>query len=164
MNSQKDINVKISEMTLDDIENVLKIQNETGLSSWKFKDYLGEIKNIDSLCRVVKFDKKIVGFAVVRLHSGDNGFDSSEIYNIAVSRSFQSLGVGQKLFDKVLGELLEINVKEMWLEVRQSNKKAIRFYEKNGFAKRSVRKKYYNNPTENALILQKKIGKASDFK
>jgi len=61
------------------------------------------------------------------------------------------------IYDEILRALKEKNIKEIWLEVRASNVKAIGFYRKNGFEMQFERKNYYQNPTENALILKNSL-------
>ncbi len=158
MNAQP-INIIVSSMTPEDVAEVLEIQNETNLSRWKDADYLREIENKDSINIAAKFENNVVGFAVVHLLAGlsENSYDSAEIYNIAVGKLFQNKSIGQKLFDKIMSVLLKKNAAEIWLEVRQSNRKAINFYGKNGFVKQFTRKNYYNNPTENADVLMKTL-------
>jgi ribosomal-protein-alanine N-acetyltransferase len=145
------------------IDEVLEIQTETDLSFWSKNDYLGEHERTDSIFKIARTaDKKIIGFALLRLlisnsDTANTSFDSSEILNIAVRRSTQNSGVGQMIFDDILRELEERNVREIWLEVRASNSKAIAFYQKNNFEKQSERKNYYSNPTENAFIFRRLI-------
>lgn len=138
-------------------DEVLQIQTESGLSVWTKKDYLNELGKDDSIFKIAQnTDGKIIGFALVRLLIGNSltSFDSSEILNIAVRESFRQKGIGQMIFDEVLQELKRINVKEIWLEVRESNAKAIAFYQKNGFEFQFERKNYYQNPSENALVFR----------
>lgn len=142
------------------LDAIIQIQAETGLSVWTKSDYLNESERDDSIFRIARnSDGKITGFALVRLLVGESNdaFDSSEILNIAVQTSFQNTGIGQMIFDEILLALKEKNIREIWLEVRQSNLKAIAFYQKNKFEKRFERKNYYSNPTENALIFLRQI-------
>lgn len=152
-------------MNEQDIADVLQIQDESGLSFWKFEDYAKEIANEDSFCLIARSENKIViGFAVVKLLIGEvenkddsTIYNSSEIYNIAVKSEFQKRGVGQKIFDEIIEKLKNENILEIWLEVRESNEKARKFYRNNGFAEQFVRKNYYNDPLENAHILKLKL-------
>lgn len=156
-------NITITDFAAKHINDILNIQTETGLSFWSKNDYLSELERDDSIFKIAQnFNKKIVGFALIRLLIGNSAasnisFDSSEILNIAVLNSFQKKGVGQMIFDEILLALKEKNIKEIWLEVRASNAKAIGFYQKNGFEMQFERKKYYQNPTENALIFRRLI-------
>lgn len=119
-------------------DEILQTQAETDLSFWTKSDYLNEIEREDSIFKIVQnTDGKIIGFALVRLLVGNsnNSFDSAEVHNIAVRKSFQKKGIGQMIFDEILRVLKEKNVKEIWLEVRESNAKAIAFYQKKRFQK-----------------------------
>lgn len=156
-------NITITNFAAKHIDDILNIQAETGLSVWSKNDYLNEIERNDSIFKIAQTaDEKVIGFALIRLLIGNSNdsnisFDSSEILNIAVLNSFQKKGAGQMIFDETLLALKEKNIKEIWLEVRASNVKAIGFYQKNGFEMQFERKKYYQNPTENALIFRRLI-------
>ena len=157
--NKKSDNIIIDKMVEDDVESVLKIQSETGLSYWKYEDYTNEINRVDSICVVAKTqNERVVGFAISRKTLAtditENTFTSSEIYNIALSKSHQSKGIGQRIFDKIMSELRTQGIQEIWLEVRESNNQALRFYQKNGFIKQFERENYYQNPQENAFILK----------
>ena len=148
-------NLAIRSLKKTDISEILEIQDETNLSFWSREDYEKEAEKKDSICKVAVLESKIIGFAVVRLLLGlDQNFETAEICNIAVKKDLQGKKTGQKLFDEIIRELEKIDVSEIWLEVRESNLQAINFYKRNDFKLKSVRKNYYKNPTENALILK----------
>ena len=156
-------NIAIIDFDEQSADEIMRIQAETGLSFWSKDDYLSELEREDSIFKIARnADENVVGFALVRLLSGNSdaakiSFDSSEILNIAVRNSFQKRGVGQMIFDEILLSLKEKNVKEIWLEVRASNANAIAFYRKNDFETHFERINYYQNPTENALVLRRPV-------
>lgn len=157
-NSTSMQNVAIIDFDAKYADEILQIQAETGLSVWSKNDYLNELERNDSVFKIAQnADGKIVGFALLRLLFGSSNdfFDSSEILNIAVLKPFQKQGFGQMIFDEIVCELEQKNIKEIWLEVRESNAKAIAFYQKNGFEFQFERKNYYQNPPENALIFRR---------
>lgn len=155
--------IKILRFEENYLDEILQIQAETNLSIWSKNDYAGELERQDSIFKIAQnADEKIIGFALVRLAIGNSNlenisFDSSEILNIAVRRSFQHNGIGQMLFDEILRELKKKNISEIWLEVRKTNANAINFYRKNNFKLQFERKNYYVNPAENALVLRRSI-------
>ena len=163
MQKNDSVNIKILDFDAQCVGDVLDIQTECGLSVWSQNDYTSELEREDSIFKIARTtDKKIVGFALVRLLFGNSNivntsFDSSEILNIAVRNSFQQSGIGQMIFDELLRELKSKNIAEIWLEVRQSNSNAINFYRKNSFEMQFERKNYYTNPTENACVLRSLI-------
>ena len=156
-------NIKILDFDAKYANEILAIQTECNLSVWSKKDYLGELEREDSIFKIAQTaDEKVVGFALVHLLFGNSNlenisFDSSEILNIAVRNSFQHKGIGQMIFDEILSELESKDISEIWLEVRQSNANAIKFYQKNEFEMQFERKNYYSNPTENAFVLRRSV-------
>jgi len=83
--------------------------------------------------------------------------EESHITNIAVKEKYRRIGIGSEMM-KVLFEIAEeLGVKTMTLEVRESNVAAIRMYEKTGFYKAGIRKKYYTDNNEDAYIMNKNL-------
>ncbi len=95
---------------------------------------------------------EICGFIVSRL-VGSEG----EILNMAVSPSWRRKGIGSQLLEEALNEARTRNVEGFYLEVRESNRGAISFYARHGFIKSGRRANYYSNPTENAVVMEKKL-------
>src|SRR5438445_1731223 len=95
-----------------------------------------------------------IGFIVGRLVQGGTieTERDSEIYNVAIIESEQEKGLGQRLFDAFVVKCRGTGVTNIWLEVRASNQKAIRFYEQNGFELVQSRNNFYENPREHALL------------
>ena len=157
-------NVKIFSAIEKDVDGILEIQKETKISYWSREDYLKEIKKKHSKFFVAKSKSgEILGFALLHFHISPSikkktsyslEFDTVEIINIAVSKSFQNKGIGKKLFEEILETSKHQKIREIWLEVRESNEKAKHFYRKNGFIEQSIRKNYYSNPLENACIFK----------
>lgn len=160
----KPTEVEISEMTSDDIADALLIEKENNLSHWSDESYRTEIKNKDSIALSIKFKGNLAGFIIARLISIclpnkqiNEQIYETEILNIAITKDLQNRGFGQKLLNRFLKTIQTRDVTEIWLEVRETNLKAINFYKKNGFSTQFERKNYYSNPTENALIMKKTI-------
>lgn len=81
----------------------------------------------------------------------------ADITNVAVLPEYRRKGYATLLiseFEKMIPE----DTEDIFLEVRESNQSAINLYIKSGFEKISVRKRFYSNPTENAVIMKKKAG------
>ena len=108
------------------------------------------------MLRLVADDNSTLGFVVGRIVTGgkiETQLDA-EIYNIAVTCDDQGKGHGQALFDAFIATCGQRNVMQVWLEVRQSNHKAIGFYERNGFKLVQTRNHFYENPREHALLMK----------
>jgi len=148
---------RISSVEASHIAELIRIGDETNLSPWTAQNYLDEMKNKDAvLRRLVAEDNSTIGFVVGRFVIGGDiePARDAEIYNIAVTVSEQRKGCGQRLFDSFLAVCQEKDVGNVWLEVRESNNKAIGFYEKNGFVRVQTRPSFYDNPREHALLMK----------
>lgn len=81
-------------------------------------------------------------------------FDEAEILNIAVHPKFFGQGLAQLLWEHVVLFFHHQQIIKCFLEVRASNHRARRFYEKNKFKMIGSRKNYYQNPKEDAVIYE----------
>lgn len=86
-----------------------------------------------------------------------SGDDFLEILNFAVAPLAQGQGTGSLLFKFVLNEAAKSGIKTVRLEVRESNSRAIAIYKKNGLKVVGIRKGYYNDNSEDALLMTGKI-------
>ncbi len=88
----------------------------------------------------------------------DESFEAEcEIYNIAIKREFQDRGIGKQMINKLVLLAKEYNCRSIWLEVRNSNTKAINFYQKSEFRQIYERKNFYSNPLENAIVMKRNL-------
>jgi ribosomal-protein-alanine N-acetyltransferase len=94
----------------------------------------------------------ICGFLSARIVS-----DQAEVLNLAVSPECRRTGHAGALLRESLSEFRRFHLSSVFLEVRESNLAAIRFYERCGFAKNGVRPGYYRNPNEAAILMMKKF-------
>jgi ribosomal-protein-alanine N-acetyltransferase len=101
---------------------------------------------------VVEVDGKISGFLV-----GRRVEDQAEVLNMAVRADRWHKGEGSALLSAALEELGLRGAKNVYLEVRESNTRAISFYEKHGFSRSGRRKGYYRAPDEAAMTMEKKL-------
>lgn len=148
------LTIKVEKMTKNDINSVIKIQEESNLSPWSFEDYKDEISRENSFSVVAKIDNKTVGFLVGRLIAEDY---CAELYNIGVDANFRRKNVGNNLLKSFTKQCVDNNLEKIFLEVRESNQTAIEFYLKHDFAVISKRKNFYSNPTEDAILMVKNL-------
>ena len=148
---------RIRQVEASHIGDLIRIGDETNLSPWTAQGYLDEIKKSDAvMLRLVAEDNSTIGFIVGRIVIGGSieTQTDAEIYNIAVAKIEQKRGFGQLLFDAFAVICRDKGVINIWLEVRESNQEAIRFYERNGFALIQTRRSFYDNPREHALLMK----------
>jgi ribosomal-protein-alanine acetyltransferase len=91
-----------------------------------------------------------VGFVILRCFA-----DDGELLQIAVDRDARRCGVADLLLNAALEYSQEKNLRAVFLEVRKSNDAAVALYKKHGFKSVRLRKDYYSNPLEDALVMTK---------
>lgn len=138
-------------MNFADIPAVLKIQGELAFQDWNERQYTLEIKAPYTYAIVYENSDGILGYAVFHLLGAD-----SELLSIAVRNSAQHSGIGGKLLQAGLSQLDLEKTDCCFLEVRENNLKARRFYEKHGFTLFGIRKKYYADGENAALYRTEK--------
>ncbi len=141
--------IKIEKMNLKDYEQIKdKLQNEFD-NFWTDTILKSELENENSIYIVAKKNENIVGFAGIIILP-----DDVEITNIVTKKTERKKGIGKMLLDKLI-EISKTTKKEtISLEVNEKNTIAIKLYEKFGFEKVGLRKKYYNGK-DNAIIMTK---------
>ena len=137
---------KLTSTNIDYIEQIFNWEKEIVKSSAFSKSYLNTlIKGDNSFIYVYLIDDKVCGYLMIL-----DSIDVYEILAIAAVEEYRNKGIAQELLDK-------IKTKDIFLEVRESNKVAINFYKKNNFKEISIRKNYYSEPTENAIIMKLEV-------
>lgn len=94
---------------------------------------------------------EVVGFAGVWIVAGEG-----DITNIAVHPSYRKQGIASQLLSKLLELCKDNNCNDITLEVRVSNTPAQNLYTKFGFVNEGIRKKYYSDNGEDAIIMWKR--------
>ncbi|HKJ93907.1 MAG TPA: ribosomal protein S18-alanine N-acetyltransferase, partial [Longimicrobiales bacterium] len=84
--------------------------------------------------------------------------DQAELGDIAVDPEWRRRGIGARLLEHVLAHAAELGVRELYLEVRESNRDAQRLYDRYGFRVVGHRRNYYSGPKEDARVLRALLG------
>jgi [ribosomal protein S18]-alanine N-acetyltransferase len=99
----------------------------------------------------------LAGFLIATaLHLADAPAEC-ELEYVFVAPSMRRSGAGGALLERLLAWAVAISASEIWLEVRASNEAARRLYRAFGFAEAGVRKAYYPNPPEDAVLMRRRI-------
>lgn len=135
-------------MTAAHFSAVVKLAAESGLNQWERTEYEKEIANPNALVFVAIESENVLGFIATRLITS-----VIEILNIAVSPLKRRRGTGNLLLQQVLQIAREKQITESWLEVRESNYSAQKFYIFHGYEVVGRRKNYYSNPLDDAILM-----------
>jgi len=141
--------LSIRRMSPADIDEVLRIEQDLFTMPWSRASLLFEAGDNRNALSIVGMDKAgIVGYGI-----GWFVNDEFHIGNVAVAREKQGRGIGRRLLEYMLGEALARGIRVATLEVRVSNVKAIRLYRRYGFKGVAIRKRYYGDNGEDALVM-----------
>ena len=135
-------------MIQEDLRDVLAIENSSFSIPWSQASFESALRNPTTHPIVYRQNGQIVGYAVSSLI-----YETAELYNIAVSPLHRKIGIGAKLLEFVIQNCSENGAETLFLEVRRSNSSARKLYESFGFVYDSVRKNYYKEPVEDALLM-----------
>ncbi len=139
-------------MSIDDLDDIITIENASFPSPWSKRIFEKEIKASNSYKRVVRMSGMVVGYIVTWIIR-----DEIHILNVAVHPDFRNIGIGEKLIRDCINYSSEENLRYAILEVRISNMAAKRLYEKIGFKGMQLRKKYYSDTGEDAIVMAYEI-------
>jgi len=143
----------IEPMRLDCLEEVVDIEETTGLNRWGYDAYQRElINNPSSVLLVARLSES--GGQVVGFFAGWTVEDEMHINNIATRPEYRRMGIGEGLCEAGLDEARRRGVTFVLLEVRASNETAQLLYRKLGFKFVGRRRDYYRAPTEDAFVMR----------
>lgn len=145
--------LKVSCKTDGDIFDRLSVLDRkcVGCDGWSADSFRSEVKKENGIVLCFRNNNNVIA-----LLSGYFAEGEGDITSVAVEPDFRRNGLAQRLiaeFEKLLPDSTE----NIFLEVRESNAPAINLYRKCGFEKLSVRKNFYINPRENAVVMVKKL-------
>ena len=145
--------VTIREMTHNDLAMVSDIERRSYEFPWShgvFRDCL--LAGYQSF--VLVRDDVVAGYSVLSVAAGE-----AHILNLCVDPDYRSHGYGEKLLDEMLFRARAASVRQVFLEVRPSNERALQLYRKKGFHLVANRPAYYqaNDGREDAAVLAKKL-------
>lgn len=170
------LRTRLRPMCADDIGQIVDIERESFPSSWPQTAYRRELTNAIArytvLCEVVEpppppapaglwwtlrrivgsenapSGEHILGFIGVWLMVGE-----AHVVTVAVREEYRRMGIGERLLIAAIDQAAEYDQEAVTLEVRASNEGAQLLYEKYGFARVGLRKRYYTDNNEDAVLM-----------
>ena len=135
--------------TEEDLAEVVKIENRCHLTPWTNKNFIDSY-HAKNLFKVLKNENDIIGYYIALF-----ALDECELLNITITSELQKKGFGELMLKDLFSECREVNIVNIFLEVRKSNLLAIRLYKKNGFNEIGIRNNYYQNKDgkEDAILM-----------
>ena len=122
--------------------------DSTQISPWTKEGFLTFLMKENAMFLVVEEKGRILGYCGLL-----TVLDEGDVTNVAVRRDRQREGIGNFLMESMIRLAEERGITMIHLEVRAGNETAIRLYERQGFVRDGLRKAYYTDPTEDAVLM-----------
>ncbi len=144
--------MQIRPMTMEDCERVAAIEAVSFSVPWSLRAFTETVEKHNFRYYVAEEKGEILGYC---------GFlyvlDEAEIPNVCVKSSARRLGIGRQMMSVLMEEAKKLGISVLYLEVRESNMAARKLYESLGFVENGIRKNFYEQPTEHAILMSRTL-------
>jgi ribosomal-protein-alanine N-acetyltransferase len=141
----------LREMLVEDLDQVMELERDLFHVPWTREGFFTFLTRKDAMFLVVEEKGQILGYCGLLMV-----LDEGDITNVAVKRERQREGIGNFLLESLIRLANDLGVTTIHLEVRRSNETAIRLYERAGFVRDGIRKNYYSEPVEDAILMTRR--------
>ena len=131
-----------------DATGIAKLEEEIFSDPWSYRDVQDLICTEGSMCFTAIDGGEVIAYVIGRLIAPEG-----EIYRVAVKPEKRQRGIGYRLLDYAVKTSKGHGLERLFLEVRSKNLPAVKLYTAYGFKQIGLRKNYYKNPTDDALIM-----------
>ena len=144
--------VELRRLLLEDLEKIDEIERRAYPTPWSRSMFAGELAKPSSLClgAFEGDEEELVGYLIISRY-----VDAWHVMNVAVAPDHRRRGIATALLDRLFDLTAGDGRRGYTLEVRISNRHAIDLYERLGFKPRGIRRGYYTDNREDALIMWK---------
>ena len=135
-----------------DLEKVTQIEKEIFSDPWSFNAFKTDLNNEMAYPLVAELENLVIGYSNLYIVAGE-----VQIGNFAVAPGYRKRGVGKKIMDEIIKIAVENKCETIFLEVRESNEPAKALYSSFDFKPVGLRRDYYSNPRESAVIMAREV-------
>ena len=140
--------IEIERLELKDLAAIELIERQAYPTPWSRSMFAGELAKPSSICLGAFVDDRLIGYLIVSRY-----VDAWHVMNVAVAPDHRRRGIASTLLGTLFDQTSDDGRRGYTLEVRVSNVGAIALYERLGFESRGVRRGYYTDNREDALIM-----------
>jgi [ribosomal protein S18]-alanine N-acetyltransferase len=140
--------IEIRPLGLSDLGGIESIEQRAYRTPWSRSMFASELAKSSSICLGAYEGTRLVGYVV-----NSRYVDAWHVMNVAVDPDFQRRGIATRLLERLFEVTRDDQRRGYTLEVRISNEEAIGLYEKLGFVRQGIRRSYYTDNREDALIM-----------
>ena len=142
--------VELRRLELKDLSSIERIEQRSYPTPWSRSMFAGELAKPSSICLGAFDAENLAGYLIISRY-----VDAWHVMNVAVSPEYRRRGIATLMLDHLFELTAGDGRRGYTLEVRVSNTDAIRLYERVGFKARGIRRGYYTDNREDALIMWK---------
>jgi [ribosomal protein S18]-alanine N-acetyltransferase len=158
MKDQFASNITIEPISSDDLDSVVAIERECGLSTYGVERYLKLLSDRSFLMLVaIESDLEACRRHVAGFFSASVVIDEVQVDNVAVVENFRRKRIASSLITEGLSIAYQRGARSAVLEVRAANLPARLLYERHGFLISGIRRDYYHDPSDDALIMTRNL-------
>ncbi len=141
--------IQFRKMTEADIQHIVEIEEEAFTTPWSYDAFYNELTNNHFACYLIMdIGQEVAGYGGMWVL-----LDEAHVTNVAVRHDYRGNKLGERLMSELMKTAKFLGAKRMTLEVRESNEIAQNLYRKLGFYRAGVRKGYYSDNQEDALVM-----------
>jgi len=141
----------IRRMREEDLTQVAELEKKCFSLPWSEENLRQSLEDANYLFLAAENEGRITGYAGLL-----KVLDEGDVTNVAVDEAYRGRGIGSELVRQLMEEGKKCGIRSFTLEVRVSNVAAVHVYEKLGFVSEGIRKRFYEKPVEDALIMWKR--------
>ena len=138
----------------EDLRKIAEMEREIFPDAWSEASLADTLKQKSTVIITAKKDRELIGYLIASLVP-----EEGEILRIAVRKEFRRQGAAGHMILELENVCEETDVHKLMLEVRESNQDAISFYKEKGFTEDGLRKDYYTDPAEDAVLMSRELGR-----
>ena len=153
MSESVSLTANYRKMTEADVQAIAILESEIFPDAWTSQGIYETFCQKQALVTVAEVEGEIAGYCIIYYV-----MDEGEIARIAVGSKFRRQRIGRGLLDYTCENCKERQVERLLLDVRESNMGARTFYKSYGFAEDGIRKNFYEQPKEHAVLMSKMLG------
>lgn len=139
-------------MIEQDVESIAKLEQDIFADAWTAQGIYETFCQQQAFVTVAEEDGQVVGYCILYYV-----MDEGEIARIAVDKKMRRQGLGNGLLNYTFACCREKQISRILLDVRETNESARRFYQTHGFEEDGIRKNFYEQPKENAVLMSRDL-------
>lgn len=140
--------MQVRRSKIKDLETIAQIEATCFSDAWSSQSIESMLSMKTTCCMVAEEDGRVVGYSLLLV-----ALDQMELLKIAVLPLFRGRGIAAALMEAMLIYAEGKKMTAITLEVRTKNEPAVSLYRRYGFYEAGIRKNYYKNPPDHALIM-----------